>query len=389
MDWTTVECNEEFDDDQADELCIRYSSIYRTSTVAILIMILQGLFAICSVRVYDDFWILKFALLFGCTACFVLLEADFFNDDGFIWIARIGGFIFIVLQASILLDFAYYWNQSWMDKSGVMGQTQAFVIESSDCYQGCKSIWLVGLMVMSFVYAAIFAVTMGVLYHFYGGKGCGDNVSIITVSLVLTLVAIAVQLMGQNGSIIASGIVAVYVSYLTYVAVSLNPDEDCNPSIGSQQYYGIGQFAIGIVVSLISIVWVSVITSRRIASLLSNNSFTNVGVASVIQGRHSGTKHKSVEHHLEKHTRVAVINLSFVCILICFYISMILTNWGTITKDSETDRPTSGRTSMWMQAIGAWAAIALYTVGLILPHFKILPDNIWELKFNFSGAENT
>jgi hypothetical protein len=134
-------------------------------------------------------------------------------------------------------------------------------------------------------------------------------------------------------------------------------------------------------------VWVSVITSRRIASLLSNNSFTSLGVASVVQGRHSGTKSQNAEEQLEKHTRVAVINLSFVCILICFYIAMILTNWGTITKDTETNRPTSGTTSMWMQAIGAWVAVGLYSVGLILPHFKLLPDSIWELKFNFSGMD--
>lgn len=173
-------------------------------------MVVQAVLAICSIRVYDAFWIIKFALLVGATAALVLLDADFFDDDGFVWIARIGGFIFIILQASILLDFAYYWNQSWIDKSGVMGGTKAFVVESSDCYQGCKSLWLCGLMVMSLVYVIIFAVAMGVLYHFYGGKDCNDNVSIITVSLIMVLAAIALQLLGQNGSIIASGVVAIY-----------------------------------------------------------------------------------------------------------------------------------------------------------------------------------
>lgn len=178
------------------------------------------------------------------------------------------------------------------------------------------------------------------------------------------------------------------MAYLTYVSVSLNPDEDCNPSIGNQNLYGIGQLIIGIVVCFISILWVSVITSRRIAWLLGNNSYKSVGVLSVIQGQHSGTKNRSTSDQLEKHTRVTVLNLSLVCVLICFYISMILTNWGTVTKDSEADRPTSGTTSMWMQAIGAWTAVGLYTLGLILPTFKLLPDNIWELKFNVSGLDS-
>ena len=170
---------------------------------------------------------------------------------------------------------------------------------------------------------------------------------------------------------------------MTYVAVSLNPDEKCNPSVGNQNLYGIGQFIIGVFVCFISILWISVITSRRIASLLGN--YSNLGVISVVQGRYSGTKNQNAEEQLEKHTHLVVLNLSVVCILICFYIAMILTNWGTIAKDSDTSRPTAGVVSMWMQAIGAWVAVGLYIVGLIVPTFKLLPDNIWELKFNFSG----
>lgn len=161
-------------------------------------------------NIYDDYWLIKFALLFGSTAAFLLLDADLFSDEGFVWIARICSFAFIILQASILLDFAYYWNQSWLDKSGVFGGAKAFVVESTDCYQGCKSIWLLGLMIMSLIYVAIFVVTMGLLYHFYGGNGCGDNTGIITVSLVSVLVAIGVQLLSEGGSIIASGVVAIY-----------------------------------------------------------------------------------------------------------------------------------------------------------------------------------
>jgi len=383
MNWTRVNCYTEFNDDGTDNLCVRYNSIYRGASIAIAIMLVQGLLSVLSMKLYDDYWFIKFILFVGCTAALLLLDSDAFDDDGFVWVARIGAFIFIILQASILLDFAYYWNQSWIDKSGMFGGAKGFVVESTDCYQGCKSIWLCGLMIMSLIYCIIFVCTMGVLYHFYGGKGCHDNVNIITVSLILVLAAITVQLIGQNGSIIASGIVAVYVSYLTYVAVSLNPDEQCNPSVGNQHLYGIGQFIIGIVICFISILWVSVITSRRIAGLLGN--YSNLGVLSVVQGRYSGTKNENAEEQLEKHTHLAVLNLSFVCILICFYISMILTNWGTIAKETDTTHPTAGTTSMWMQALAAWVAIGLYIVGLIIPSFKILPDSIWELKFNFSG----
>ncbi len=165
------------------------------------------------------------------------------------------------------------------------------------------------------------------------------------------------------------------------MAVSLNPDENCNNAIGNQSVYGIGQFVIGIVMCFISILWISVITSRRIAALLGN--YSNLGVINVLQGQHSKTKSANAEDELKKHTRLAIINLSFVSILICFYVAMIMTDWGTITTNSSTKSPTSGNTSMWMQAVGAWVAAGLYIVGLLIPSFSILPESIWELKFNF------
>lgn len=177
-------------------------------------MLVQGILSIFSIAIYDKFWIVKYALLVGATAAFVLLDADLFDDEGFTWVARIGGFAFIILQGSILLDFAYYWNHSWVDKSGMFGGVKSFAVKSTDCYEGCKNLWLCGLMIISFVYMIIFIVAMAVLYHFYGGEGCGDNVSIITVSLIMVLAAIVIQLFGQNGSIIASGIVAAYGKFV-------------------------------------------------------------------------------------------------------------------------------------------------------------------------------
>ncbi len=66
---------------------------------------------------------------------------------------------------------------------------------------------------------------------------------------------------------------------------------------------------------------------------------------------------------------------------------MIMTDWGTITKQADTGSPTSGKTSMWMQAVGAWVAVGLYILGLIIPSFKILPESIWDLKFEFNSGD--
>jgi hypothetical protein len=166
------------------------------------------------------------------------------------------------------------------------------------------------------------------------------------------------------------------------VAVSLNPDDACNPTVGNQTIYGVGQFVIGIVVCFLSILWISVITTRTLATLLGSAT----GVLNVAIGNHSGTTTSGAVEELEKHKHVAVLNLNFIFVLILFYISMIMTDWGTITTASPADTPgpTAGNTSMWMQATGAWIAVGLYIVGLIKPAFKLLPESIWDLKFETS-----
>ena len=62
---------------------------------------------------------------------------------------------------------------------------------------------------------------------------------------------------------------------------------------------------------------------------------------------------------------------------------MTLTNWGTLPESNDGqdhESTNSGNVSMWMQAVGAWIAIGLYVLGLIMPNFKIFPTSIWDLR---------
>lgn len=384
LDWTNVECAKEFDDDFVDEQCMRHSAIYRVVTIVIAMLTLQAVLAIVRVAVYDKFWLSKFAVMGVCCWALLMLPVPIFDDKGFAWIARIGAFAFIIFQQIILLDFAYYWNSSWTGKAGTLSHTTAAVTgsDSSDCRAACKSIWLVMLVGVSLVYIAVFLVAMAMMYRYFGGDGCGDNVTVITVSLVGVLAAITLQMFVlQNGSIIASGIVAAYVTYLTYVSVSLNPREECNPTNGHTELYGVGPFIVGIVISFVSILWISIMTSRRLSGLVGTGSSLGVNV---LQGRQSSVESFGAKDQLAKRTRVSILNLSFVFILISFYIAMIMTNWGTVQSgDSTGNSPAAGSTSMWMQAIGAWIALGLYIVGMVLPKFKFFPESIWELQPKF------
>lgn len=127
-----------------------------------------------------------FVALTDGTVFFPLLAPQF-DDEVYAYIARICGFVFIVLQQLILLDFAYTFNGSCVDKSGMLGATsRAGAV--TDTGRAVKSVWLLGLLVLGIICLAGFVSGMSVLYVYFGGDGCDDNNAIISISLVLIAV---------------------------------------------------------------------------------------------------------------------------------------------------------------------------------------------------------
>jgi magnesium-transporting ATPase (P-type) len=174
------------------------------------------------------------------------------------------------------------------------------------------------------------------------------------------------------------------VSYLTYAAVSLSPDENCNPTLSTHGVYGVGPKVIGLILSAISIVWVAVMTARRMASLMSHGGVLTSGIVNVVTGSHSGMRESNTTKDLENNLTTTMMNFNFIFIMICFYISMTLTNWGTLSLARDKSNSShASNTSMWMHASGAWIVLGLYIFGLILPTFRILPRSIWDLQPKF------
>lgn len=195
--------------------CVTNSGIYRISSVVIVLLAFQGVVSFTLISVYDSFWILKFVYLVGASIGLLVPAANFFDDEGYTFISRIGGLVFIIFMQTILLDFAYYWKKSWVDDSTVTGRMTNATMHGSDLMNVCKSVWVAALLVMSIIYIVIFVVAMSIMLSYFGGSRCGDNETIIIVSLVLVVAALVIQLfLTSNGSIIASGIVAAYGNFI-------------------------------------------------------------------------------------------------------------------------------------------------------------------------------
>lgn len=63
--------------------------------------------------------------------------------------------------------------------------------------------------------------------------------------------------------------------------MSLNPDADCNPASSNEAMdeatYGLGPLVIGLLLSFVSICWISVMTTHRMTAILTSGSVSTPG----------------------------------------------------------------------------------------------------------------
>ena len=108
---------------------------------------------------------------------------------------------------------------------------------------------------------------------------------------------------------------------------------------------------LGILLSFLSVAYMAFVGIRKIANILTAD-LGNVplplplgGLINIVIGRESGADYGYTGTKLDMHNklRVIVLNLTVVFILSIFYISMIMTNWGTIVTSGISDDGTTSQ----------------------------------------------
>mmetsp|Transcript_15159 Transcript_15159/g.33160 ORF Transcript_15159/g.33160 Transcript_15159/m.33160 type:complete len:290 (-) Transcript_15159:101-970(-) len=285
------------------------------------------------------------------------------------------------MLAFATMAVAYDWNEDWIDRADQQDRLS----------YGSGSTWLHAIVGTCAAFYLLALTGIGLLYHHF--SDCSENTWIITLTLIGMVAFTFIQLSGTDGSLLTSSIMSVYVVYLAYSMVSKNPDGQCNPQLGGNDAWGI---AIGLTLTAVSLAWTgfswtaeerlnldNVQSARSVTGL--NTSAGAVGV-NLDQPFLDPEDQPATGLVTESDSAPSAANggmagssvwkLNVVMALICCFVAMILTGWGTITviKEDENNaaNPTVGKVNMAMIGISQWTAIFLYIWTLVAP--RLFPD---------------
>jgi serine incorporator 1/3 len=220
--------------------CAGNAGVYRPMFLATLFFIFSAMATHLQPHLNREAWPAKYAVfLFALLFTMFIPNSPLFTGF-FLWTSRIGATVFVVLQQVILIDVAYNWNDDWVEKSN----------EADRISYGSGGSWLKAIVGMCVLMYSASIAGIGLLYHFF--DGCPENTWVITLTLLGIVAMTALQLAGQDGSLLTSSVMSVYAVYLCFSIVSKNPNGSCNPRLGHNDVSGI---VIGLTLTAISLAW--------------------------------------------------------------------------------------------------------------------------------------
>jgi len=227
-------------------------------------------------------------------------------------------------------------------------------------------------------------VGWGLLFHYFGG--CSVNSTFITLTMILSIAVTVAQLTGNEGSLLASGLITAYATMLCYNAVSKNPNEECNPFLKTNDALSI-TIGIGLtVVSLGYIGWSATADTTLGADdddeeeevKEEDTKDTESGekkVAGVVTNYDTMAGKESEEEEPDKHVPNTFSNnwkLNIALATVTCWVSMALTGFGSIQADGDVANPQIGEVNMWVIIGSQWCALLLYFWTLVAP--RLFPD---------------
>lgn len=373
------------------EGAVGYLAVYRICFILTCFFFLMGLITIGvktskdpRAGIHNGFWGLKFLIVIGgIIGAFFIPEGSF--GTTWMYFGMIGGFLFILIQLILIVDFAHTWAESWVGS-----------------YEESESRgWYAALLAATFINYALAITGIVLLFIFFTkADDCSLNKFFISFNLILSVIVSvvsilpAVQERQPRSGLLQSSVVTLYVVYLTWSSVSNSPEHECNPGllgiVGGGDVKGQSSMSfdkesiIGLVIWMCCVLYSSLRSASKSSKitmsehvLVKDNGAVRSGNGNLIDnadatsndGGESGGDRKVWDNEEDS----VAYSWSFFHVMFALatlYVMMTLTNWYKPNSTLKTLNANSA--SMWVKAISSWLCIALYGWTLVAP--MVLPD---------------
>ncbi len=209
---------------------IGYLAVYRVCFVVTLFFLAMSLLML-GVRSSRDpraglqngFWGVKIVLIFfGVVAAFFIPHGSF----GHVWMCfgMAGGLAFILVQLVLIVDFAHSWAERWQRNLHDTGNQNWFY-----ALLGCTAFFFV-----------LVITGVALCFSYYTGIKAGDcrlHEFFISFNLILCVILSVcsvlpiVQEHSPNSGLLQASFVSLYIVYLTWSAMSNQPEPKCKADI--------------------------------------------------------------------------------------------------------------------------------------------------------------
>uniref|UniRef100_A0AAZ3S6B5 Serine incorporator 1 n=1 Tax=Oncorhynchus tshawytscha TaxID=74940 RepID=A0AAZ3S6B5_ONCTS len=325
--------------------------------------------------IHNGFWFFKIATMVAVTVgAFYIPEGPFTH----LWfvVGTCGAFFFILIQLVLLVDFAHSWNESWVDN-----------MES-----GNSRGWYAALLAVTGLNYIMSFIAVILMYLFYTQpKGCLLNKFFISFNMILCAVASVVSILPRvqkfqpRSGLLQSSFMTMYTMYLTWSAMTNEPDRTCNPSLLSifQQtlvptlpilsspylQWWDTQSIVGLAIFILCILYSSIRSSNTSQvnklTMASNDTVILEESKAGTPDEEGGTGPRRVEDNERDTVQYSYFFFHFMLFLASLYIMMTLTNW--YSPDADYNAMTSKWPAVWVKISSSWVCLTLYTWTVVAP----------------------
>ncbi|GIY14683.1 probable serine incorporator [Caerostris darwini] len=350
-----------------DEKCdsaVGYLAVYRLIFALTLFFLLFSVLMIgvkssrdARAGIQNGFWAIKYLLLIGG-----MVGAFFIPDKttfGSVWMyfGMIGGFLFILIQLVLIIDFAHGWTERWLEN---YEETQ-----SKGWY--CALIFFTLLHYVLSIAAAVLLF----IYYTQDPDGCGLQKFFISFNLICCIILSIVSVLPKvqdalpKSGLLQSSVVMLYVMYLTWS--SLNNSHTCRPAFLQKAHTFDAQSIVTLVIWFICVLYSSIRTaSNSQVSKLTMSEKILVQDGDSDLGKGDAESGKAWDNE-DSEVMYSWSFFHFMFALASLYVMMTLTNWYDPVSSAPGQEAATNQASMWVKIISSWLCILLYLWSLIAP----------------------